>query len=229
VPDHTPPPPDSDEDLLLRLRDGERDVFGPLVRRYERELFGYLRRYVGDDDLADDVFQNTFVQVFLKIEQYEPGRPARPWLYAIATNQAIDALRRRNRRLADRPADTVSAPDEDGEPRPRCELLPAPGDAPPAAADRAEQREQVRAAVDRLPDLLRQAVLLVYFQGLKYQDAAQALDIPVGTVKSRLHAALTKLTEEWSGSQESGDRSQESVAEPTAKRLAATQRGARQP
>jgi RNA polymerase sigma-70 factor (ECF subfamily) len=209
VPDHTPPPPDSDEALLTRLRDGERDVFGPLVRRYERELFGYLRRYLGDDDLADDVFQNTFVQVFLKIEQYEPGRAARPWLYAIATNQAIDALRRRNRRTADRPADAVSAPDEDGEPRPLFELLPAPGDAPPDAAESSEDRERVRAAVARLPELLRQAVLLVYFQGLKYQDAADVLDIPVGTVKSRLHAALMKLTEEWSVDQESGDRRQE--------------------
>ena len=206
--DHTLPPPDSDEDLLARLRDGERDVLGALIRRYERELFGYLRRYLGDDDLADDVFQNTFLQVFLKIQQYELGRPARPWLYAIATNQAIDALRRRNRRVADRPAETVSAPDEDGEPRPLFELLPAPGDAPPDAADRTEQREQVRAAVARLPELLRQAVILVYFQGLKYQDAAEILDIPVGTVKSRLHAALMKLTEEWNPEPE--DRSQES-------------------
>jgi RNA polymerase sigma-70 factor, ECF subfamily len=197
VPDNTPPPAESDEKLLARLREGEREAFGPLVRRYERELFGYLRRYLGDDDLADDVFQNTFVQVFLKIRQYEPGRPARPWLYAIATNQAIDALRRRNRRIADRPADAIAAPDEEGEPRPLFELLPAPGDAPPEVANRAEQAELVRAAVARLPELLRQAVLLVYFQGLKYQDAADILGIPVGTVKSRLHAALTKLTEEW--------------------------------
>lgn len=197
MPDHTPPSAESDEILLTRLREGEREVFGTLVRRYERELFGYLRRYLGDDDLADDVFQNTFVQVFLKIRQYEPGRAARPWLYAIATNQAIDALRRRNRRIADRPADIVATPDEDGEPRPLFELLPAAGDAPPEAAERSEQREQVRAAVDRLPELLRQAVLLVYFQGLKYQEAAEVLGIPVGTVKSRLHAALTKLTEEW--------------------------------
>lgn len=222
MPEHTPPIPDSDEDLLVRLRGGERDVFGPLVKRYERELFGYLRRYLGDDDLADDVFQNTFVQVFLKIQQYEPGRAARPWLYAIATNQAIDALRRRNRRTADRPADTVSVPDEDGEPRPLFELLPAPGDAPPDVAEMTEQRERVRAAVARLPDLLRQAVLLVYFQGLKYQDAADILEIPVGTVKSRLHAALTKLTEEWDGS----------IVElkPEAEAsLSATRRGARKP
>ncbi|MDB5310715.1 MAG: sigW 1 [Gemmataceae bacterium] len=191
-------PPDSDEQLLARLRDGDRGVFGPLVRRYERELYGYLRRYIGDDDLADDVFQNTFVQVFLKIQQYEPGRPARPWLYAIATNQAIDALRKKNRR-ADRRADALVAPDDDGEPRPLFELIPSPDSGPPDQADRAEQRELVRAAVDRLPDLLRQVVLLAYFQGMKYRDIADALDIPVGTVKSRLHAALVKLTEEWAG------------------------------
>jgi len=202
VPDHTPSKPDTDEDLLGRLRTGERAAFAPLVKRYERELFGYLRRYLGDDDLAEDVFQNTFVQVFLKIKQYEPGRAARPWLYAIATNQAIDALRRRARRAADRPAETVSAPDEDGEARPLFELLPASGEAPPEAVERSEERERVRAAVARLPELLKQAVLLVYFQGLKYQDAAEILDIPVGTVKSRLHAALMKLTEEWESQEE---------------------------
>ncbi len=207
MPDHTPPPPASDELLLARLREGERDAFEQLVKRYERELYGYLRRYLGDDDLAEDVFQNTFVQVFLKIRQYEPGRPARPWLYAIATNQAIDALRRRNRRIADRPADSVAAPDEDGESRPLLELLPAPGDAPPDASERAEQAEHVRASVQRLPELLKQAVLLVYFQGLKYQDAADILGVPVGTVKSRLHAALTKLTDEWTAeSAECGTR-----------------------
>lgn len=200
-------PPQTDEQLLARLRAGERDVFGTLVRRYERELFGYLRRYLGDDDLADDVFQNTFLQVYLKVQQYEPGRPVRPWLYAIATNQAIDALRRRNRR-ADQRADAVTTSDEDGQPRPLFELLPAPGDGPPESADRAEQRELVRAAVDRLPDLLRQVVLLAYFQGLKYRDVAAALDIPVGTVKSRLHAALARLTEDWHAQEGSGDRGQ---------------------
>ena len=69
--DTLPQIPETDERLLTRLREGERDVFGPLVRRYERELYGYLRRYVGDDDLADDVFQNTFVQVFLKLAKGE--------------------------------------------------------------------------------------------------------------------------------------------------------------
>jgi RNA polymerase sigma-70 factor (ECF subfamily) len=190
------PSAETDEQLLARLRSGDREVFGPLVRRYEREMYGYLRRYLGDDDLADDVFQTTFLAVFRKIKQYEPGRAARPWLYTIATNQAIDALRKRNRQ-ADRRADTVLTTDEDGEPRPLFELLPAAGEGPPDQAEQSEERRRVRACVEKLPDLLREVILLAYFQGMKYRDIADSLEIPLGTVKSRLHAALVKLTEEW--------------------------------
>jgi len=188
----------SDEDLLGRLRAGDRDVFGPLVRRYERELYGYLRRYLGDEDLAADVFQNTFLAVFTKIGQYEPGRPARPWLYAIATNQAIDALRRKTRR-AERTADPLApAPGDAGEEgRPLFDLLAAREADPADLAEGLETRRRVRDAVAALPDLLRQVVILAYFQGMKYQDIADALGIPVGTVKSRLHAAVAKLAAAW--------------------------------
>ncbi len=197
--DHDPRDRLSDEDLLARLRAGERDLFGDLVRRYERELYGYLRRYLGDDELAADVFQNTFVQVFVKIEQYQPGRPARPWIYAIATNQAIDALRRRNRRVDGR-ADPLLAGEDSGDPaRPLFEVLRDKEAGPVEQAEGAELRQLVRDAVDRLPDLLRQVVVLAYFQGLRYQEIADALGIPLGTVKSRLHAALAKLTEAWEG------------------------------
>src|SRR5262245_59864058 len=90
----------SDEELLDHFRRGRSEAFGQLVRRYERELYGYLRRYLGDACLAEDVFQNTFLQVYVKSGQYEPGRPVRPWLYTIATHQAIDALRRHGRHQA---------------------------------------------------------------------------------------------------------------------------------
>ena len=88
----------SDEALLLRYRDtGDSEAFVELVHRYERELYSYLRRYLGDSAMAEDAFQRAFLQVHLKCEQFEEGRRFRPWLYAIATNQAID-LGRRNRR-----------------------------------------------------------------------------------------------------------------------------------
>ncbi len=179
----------TDEDLLSGVRAGRRDLFAELVRRYERELFGYLKRYVGQDDLAADVFQNTFLAVFTKIDQYQPGRAAKPWLYTIATHQAIDALRRRQRRAGRTGSQAPNQPHPDD--------TPAAGPAPPEAAAGAETRERVRAAVDALPDLMRQVVLLAYFQGLKYQEIADALSIPLGTVKSRLHAALAKLGENW--------------------------------
>src|SRR6478672_10341089 len=88
----------TDEELLLAYREsGDADLFAELVRRYERELFSYLRRYLGDAEMAEDAFQAAFLQVHLKCQQFEPGRAVRPWLYTIATNQAIDA-QRRNRR-----------------------------------------------------------------------------------------------------------------------------------
>jgi RNA polymerase sigma-70 factor (ECF subfamily) len=159
-------------------------------------LYGYLRRYVGDDDLAADVFQNTWVAVFRKIQQYEPGRPARPWLYAIATNQAIDAMRRRGRRVES--SNLVIGPEPGEEvPRPLTELLAAPGPDPAEVTIGAETQARVRAAVDSLPELLRQVVIMVYFQGLKYQDVADILGVPLGTVKSRIHAALAKLGDIW--------------------------------
>src|SRR2546428_7923903 len=90
----------SDEELLARYTKGNSQAFTVLMRRYERELYGYLRRYLGDATLAEDVFQNAFLQVYLKAASYEPGRPVRPWLYTIATNQAIDAMRRNGRHQA---------------------------------------------------------------------------------------------------------------------------------
>ena len=90
----------TDEELLLLYRQGRREAFGLLVRRYERELYGYLRRYLNDGTLAEDVFQATFLQLHVKIDHYEAGRRVRPWLYTIATHQAIDALRRQSRHQA---------------------------------------------------------------------------------------------------------------------------------
>lgn len=196
-------PPDdlttcSDEDLLAAFQGGRREAFGVLVRRYEGELYGYLRRYLGDGNLAEDVFQNTFLQVFTKIGQYEPGRPVRPWLYTIATNQSIDALRRLGRQAA-RSLDQELDENSPAALPQLLGLLENPGPGPLDQVQGEERRQLVRAGVDRLPDFLRQVILLAYYQGLKYQEIGDILGIPVGTVKSRMHTALCKLQEAWSG------------------------------
>lgn len=185
----------TDEELLLGYRSrGDRRAFTELVHRYEKELFGYLRQYLGDAEQAEDVFQQTFLQVHLKCEQFEPGRKVRPWLYTIATNQAID-LQRRNRRHRMASLDRRLGGDSQDEAGALGQLLDSPEPGPVRETELAESREQVRRAVDDLPGPARQVVMLVYFQGLKYRETAEVLSIPVGTVKSRLHTAIHKLSE----------------------------------
>jgi RNA polymerase sigma-70 factor (ECF subfamily) len=186
----------SDEELLASFQRGRREAFGVLVRRYERELYGYLRRYLGDANLADDVFQNTFLQLHTKISKYEPGRPVRPWLYTIATHQAIDALRRAGRHQA-LSLEQQREGGADGDVHTLAGMLESRAAGPMDRALEEERRLSVRASVDGLPDFLRQVVILAYYQGLKYREIADVLAIPVGTVKSRLHAALVKLQEAW--------------------------------
>ncbi len=185
----------SDEKLLLKYRDcGDRPAFEELVRRYEKELYGYLRYYLGNAEMAEDVFQQTFLQVHLKCDQFEPQRKLRPWLYAVATNQAID-FRRRNRRHRMASLDRRIGSEAEDESGLFIDLFDSPERGPVEESQASEQRQSVRRAIDDLPEPTRQVILLVYFQGMKYREAADVLSIPVGTVKSRLHAAVQKLGE----------------------------------
>lgn len=189
----------TDEELLAQFQSGQHEAFGTLVRRYERELYGYLCRYLGDSSLAEDVFQNTFLQLYTKIDTFEHGRPVRPWLYTIATHQAIDALRRAGRHQAvslDQQRDASS----NGDLQSLINLLESPLVDPVEFAQTEERRQWVRDTVSQLPDFLKQVVILAYYQGMKYREIADILDIPLGTVKSRLHAALVRLQEAWNSS-----------------------------
>jgi RNA polymerase sigma-70 factor (ECF subfamily) len=183
----------SDQELMRRICLDDADAFTVLVHRYERELFAYLRRYLGNAQLAEDVFQATFLRVHRKRDTYLPSHAFRPWLYAIATHQAID-MQRQNRRHrmasldGQRPgtdggslADTVA-----DRGRPSDETV-ADGDA----------QAWMLAAVDRLPEPLRSTLTLVYRSGLKHREVAAALGIPVGTVKSRLNTAINRLQASW--------------------------------
>ena len=185
----------TDEELLLEYRQtSDRRAFEELVSRYEGELYGYLRHYLGNAEMAEDVFQQTFLQIHLRCDQFEPDRKVRPWLYTVATNQAIDA-QRRNRRHRMLSLDRRMGGDGGDDTDALAEILDSPEPTPVQELESAERAEHVRRAVDELPDTIRQVVLLVYFQGLKYREAAKILEIPVGTVKSRLHAAMQKLDE----------------------------------
>jgi RNA polymerase sigma-70 factor, ECF subfamily len=184
----------TDEALLGRYRDEGRTAdFNALMQRYERELYRYLARYMGDASLAEDVFQNTFLQVHLKRGMYEEGRPVRPWLYSIATHQAVDALRKVGRHPTISLDQRVSGGSGESDSGGLIDLLISDEPGPLAELQGEERREWVRESVARLPETLRQTLILAYHQDLKYREIAEILKIPVGTVKSRLHAALAKL------------------------------------
>jgi len=196
---------ESDEEILSAYRrTGDPQVFAELVHRYERELYSYLRRFLGDAVLAEDAFQGTFLQVHLKCERFEEGRKVRPWLYTVATNQAIDA-QRRNKRHRMISLDRRNHSDGDDDLGTLMELLVSKESGPVARLEADERRDWVRNAVDELPEPLLSAVTLIYYQGLKYREAAEILDVPVGTVKSRLHTAILKLHEAWNGAHLSGE------------------------
>jgi RNA polymerase sigma-70 factor, ECF subfamily len=196
----------SDEELIAVYRDSaDRQAFAELVHRYERELFSYLRRYLGNASMAEDAFQATFLQVHLKCDQFDKGRKFRPWLYTIATNQAIDA-QRRNKRHRSVSLDRNPKREGNDDVGSLLDLLASKEPAPENRMESAQQREWIQTALAELPDTLRDAVNLVYYQGMKYREAADILNIPVGTVKSRLHAAILKLNEAWVAGESSNNR-----------------------
>ena len=191
--------PVTDEQLLLEYRQtGDRELYAQLVYRYERELFRYLRRYLGNAEMAEDVFQATFLSVHLKCDTFAEGRRFRPWLYTIATNAAIDAKRRNKRHVAV----SLDTPREsEHEDVGRLVNLLESDDANPAdAAEQAERSRLVRETLDDLPESMTTLIHLVYYQGMKYREAAEILEVPVGTVKSRLHSAISTLTNAWNAS-----------------------------
>jgi len=182
--------------LLEYRKSQDRELFEALVRRYERELYSYLQRYLGSSELAEDAFQATFLQVHLKCDQFEEGRRLKPWLYAVATNQAIDAQRK------DRRHRVMSLDKKSGRHEERdwslLEMMVSEQPGPQAQVGESERNEALWSALNQLSEQMRTVVHLVYFQGLKYREAAEVMRIPVGTVKSRLHAAVSKLSDVWS-------------------------------
>lgn len=186
----------SDEQLLLNYRD-HRDVasFEALVHRYEKPIYNYLYRYLRNGSLAEDVFQATFLRLHEKCKLYDEDQPVRPWLYSIGTHQAIDALRKEGRRQVASLDSEHSVDDADV-----VTLLNLLESETPSPLDQAEEHERAawtRKQVDGLPDHQRVAVLLIFFQGLKYREVAEILQVPVGTIKARIHKALLTLNRAW--------------------------------
>ncbi len=187
--------PRSDEQLMAAYRAGDRSSFVELVKRYERELFHFLARFLGDRTMAEDIFQETFLQVHQSAGTFDADRRFRPWLFTIAANKARDQIRSNARRLTSPLQAAIDSSDSDGAQF--IDLIKSFGPLPDEPMQQLELQNKVKAAVMAMPDNLREILLLSYFQQFPYKQISEMLKIPLGTVKSRLHAAVAHFAQTW--------------------------------
>jgi RNA polymerase sigma-70 factor (ECF subfamily) len=158
-------------------------------------LYHFLVRFLGDRTAAEDVFQETFLQVHQSADQFDPTRRFRPWLFTIAANKARDLIRSQARRPTNPLQATISPGDEEsGE---FIDLMQAAESMPGEPMEREELQQQVQKTVMGMPEHLREILLLSYFHQFPYKQIGDILDIPLGTVKSRLHAAVAHFADRW--------------------------------
>ena len=170
---------------MRKCRGGDARFYEPLVRAYEPQGLRMALGMMGNSDDARDALQEAFVKAFQALERFDASRPFGPWFFQILRNQCRDLLRRRQARFR---VEVVS----DG-------LLDSAPDTGPSSAIRQRQRVEARRllwkALERLPEDQREVLVLKELQGLRYQEIASIVDIPEGTVASRLFSARQALKE----------------------------------
>ena len=187
----------SDHELMAAVREGDEWAFDELVRRYQSPMTGYLYRMLNDYETALDLAQETFVRLYQNAHRYRANHHFSTYLYRIATNLAISELRRR-KRWNMLPLVSFFAT-KDGEEEEKAFDLPDTRPLPEAWILREEERQIVARAVASLPEKYRAAIILRDIQGLDYEQIAEILRLPLGTVKSRINRARNFLREKLRG------------------------------
>ncbi|HMA37796.1 MAG TPA: sigma-70 family RNA polymerase sigma factor [Chloroflexia bacterium] len=174
-----------DDRLVRRTLDGDRQAFGVLIERYSGRVIAICARVAGDEyEDAQDVAQDVFLRAYLNLEKYQPGRSFFAWLYRIAVNLALN-------RRARRPPAAIRGPAAE---RALQQLQdPDPLGAPEASLERTERTRLLQTALARLPADYATVLALRYGADLDYSAIAATLEVPIGTVKARLHRAKTLL------------------------------------
>jgi RNA polymerase sigma-70 factor (ECF subfamily) len=195
----------SDSELLARYGAGDELAFRELVTRYKNSLYVFLRQFLNRLDLVEDVFQETFLQLYTSRASFDQSRPLRPWLFTIAANKAKDALRKRQRTAAI-PIGTIADSDDlsFGD---VLNAITSDSTTPSDNLERTEMALRVEQVMANMPENLRQILTLAYFNKFSYKQMADILSIPIGTVKSRLHTAVGYFAKDWKASD--GDKENE--------------------
>ncbi len=166
---------------IQRYLSGDSEGFEDLMTRYRSRAYGIALSLTGNHDDAMDAMQKAFIRVHRSLQRFRIDEPFFPWLYRIVRNTALNQKRDEKRHQGDCPLEWVTK--SDGQPDPLALTL---GD---------DLRERIWAGLQELPEEMRVVFNLYHFEGLKYREIADSLDVPIGTVMSRLHAARTKLRE----------------------------------
>lgn len=185
----------TDAELFARYAAGEEAAFREIVSRYKNGLYAFLRNFLNQQDMVEDVFQETFLQLFTSRDSFDTSRPLRPWLFTIAANKAKDALRKQQRTAAipiGAIADSQEMSFDDV-----LNALTSDDTMPYEELEDGEIASQVRRIIADMPENLREILILAYFNKFSYKQMAQILSIPIGTVKSRLHTAVGRFAKEW--------------------------------
>jgi RNA polymerase sigma-70 factor (ECF subfamily) len=182
-----------DQSLVNACRAGQTEAFGALVERYQERLYATILRLIGSAEDAKDVLQDTFLRAYEKLEQFQGESSFYTWVYRIAVNLALSDRRRRR-------GGTVHYQRADGLGRECEELADTSLDADPTfPLERAERDRAVEAALHQLCPDHRAIVVLKDFDGRRYEEISTILDVPLGTVRSRLHRARCELRERLRG------------------------------
>jgi len=176
----------TDEQLVERAKVGDADAFGEVVRRWERKIYALAYGFTGSVEDARDAAQETFVAAYRNLQNFRGEAKVSSWLHRIAVNQCITRQRRARVRAE-------TGIDEEVESAGEAFLSTGEHASPARAAEAKERAEAVRRAVAALTPELREVVLLKEFEGLTFQEIADALQVPLSTVKSRLYTALRQL------------------------------------
>ena len=175
----------SDEQAVELVRQGDKEKFGVLMDRYEAKLFRYGKRFLSGQENIEDVVQEVFLKAYANIRDFDTSQRFSPWIYRIAHNTYVNALKKRSRT-------PIHIFDLDL-------LLSHPAEEDPGALERErkEMREMIDACLDKLRPPYREAIILHYLEELKYEEIAEILHVPLGTVGVRLKRAKEALRIEW--------------------------------
>jgi RNA polymerase sigma-70 factor (ECF subfamily) len=174
----------TDEQLVERAQAGDGDAFGEVVRRWERKIYALAYGILGSVEDARDASQETFIAAYRNLQGFRGEAKVSSWLHRIAVNQCISRQRRARVRAETGLEDEFEAAGEG---------FAAAGESPARATESKQRAAAVRRAVASLPQELREVILMKEFEELTFQEIADALQIPLSTVKSRLYTALRQL------------------------------------